>query len=129
MDHWKETQYRTATRAGYLPVRGFVYRGIGIEPVADEDGGVWHTDWDVTHLTSGALIGTIVGLDQEEATKLATMLAEVADWDAVDDADEFSIISPSLANHLSMLADLFGGALARCKAPPLRAPLPHWAVH
>jgi hypothetical protein len=131
MYQWKETLYRTATSEGCLPVRGFVYRGIGIEPVVDEDGGVWHTDWDVTHIASGAFIGTIVGLDQDEAVKFATMLAEVADWGALADANELATIPPSLGNHLSVLADLFGGALARCEAPaaPLRARSPYWAVH
>jgi hypothetical protein len=124
MFHWKETQYRTATPAGYLPVRGFVYRGIGIEPVADEDGGVWHTDWDVTHIASGSLIGTIVGLDQDEAIKFATMLAEVADWDTLAEANGLAIVLPSLGSHLSVLADLFGG-----RSPSVRHRLHHCAPH
>jgi hypothetical protein len=132
MHQWKPGSYPSISVEG-LPQQsaGLVYRGIGIEPVADTDSGVWYTDWEVTHLASGRLIGSIVGLDEAEALKLATMLADAADWTAIHDLDELARGTLELKSKLLLLSGLFNGSLAVCGvtvAPP-HAPAPHWQAH
>jgi hypothetical protein len=130
MHQWKPGSYLTVNAEGGRYCSGLVYRGIGIEPVADDDSGAWYTDWDVTHLASGALIGSIVGLDEAEAFKLATMMADATDWAAIGDLDELALGTPKLTSKLLRLADLFGGSLAvrEMAMTPPRAPAPHWAA-
>ena len=130
MHRWREGKYETATPEGFCSTRGFVYHGLGIEPVEDDDCGVWHTDWDVTHVASGALVCTIVGLDEAEAFKLATILAELTRWASVLTLDELAHGSPELIGQLLLLSDLFGGSLAIRGLPsaPLVAPKPYWAA-
>jgi len=130
MHLWKEGTYAAVTLEGCCSTRGFIYHGLGIEPVEDDDCGVWHTDWDVTHIASGALICTIVGLDEAEAFKLATMLADLTSWTDLSSLDDLVFDSPELVGRLLMLSDLFGGSLAIRGLPsaPLHAPTPYWAA-
>ena len=130
MHRWREGIFETATPDGFGSTHGFIYRGIGIEPVEDDDCGIWYTDWDVTHIASGALICTIVGLDEAEAFKLATMLADITSWASVSNLDDLLFASPELVGQLLLLSDLFGGSLAIRGLPsaPLLAPTPYWAV-
>ena len=121
MHHWKQTKFEAATPEGRLGVRGLVYRGLGLECITDDAGGVWYDDWDITHVASGVRIGTIIGLDEEEAFKLATVIADVTDWTSgsllsCPDHDN------ALATRLLMLSDLAGGAfvVAGLDGPALR---------
>lgn len=130
MHQWKEGSFETVTSAGCWNTRRLTYRGLGIEPVEGDDLGVWHTEWDVTHIASGVLLCTVVGLDEIEAFKLATMLADLTNWAEVDDLDELALDSPELIGQLILLSNLFGGSLAirGVRTTPLRAATPHWVA-
>lgn len=90
---------------------GLAYRGIGLEMVSDDQAGAWFDDWDVTHIGSGRRIGTITGLDEAEALKLATVIAELTDWSVHDDPENIIKEAPDLMTKLLVLADLAGGSL------------------
>lgn len=78
--------------------------------MSDDGGGVWFDDWDLTHLANGYRIGTITGLDEGEAFKLATMVADLTDWNAIANPDQIAEIAPDLMARLLLLSDLAGGA-------------------
>ena len=130
MRQWKRASYLTISAEGRRHCSGLTYGGICIEPVADDDCGAWYTDWDVTHLASGALIGSIVGLDETEAFKLATLIADATNWAGIRDLDELSMGSPKLTSKLLMLSDLFDGSLALrgIAVASDHAPMPYWAA-
>lgn len=67
-------------------------------------------DWDMTHLSSGRRIGTISGLDEAEAFKLATLIEDLTDWGALASPYNFADVGPDLLTRLLMLSDLAGGA-------------------
>jgi len=125
MHQWKQAQFEAATPEGRLGVRGLVYRGLGLECITDDAGGVWYDDWDVTHIASGTRIGTIIGLDEEEAFKLATVIADVTDWTSGRLLSGLGRDS-ELATRLLMLADLAGGAFV---VAGLDGPAPRAVVH
>lgn len=110
MHQWKPGHFEAAMPYGRIDIHGLVYRGLGLECVSDDGGGVWFDDWDLTHLASGYRIGTITGLDEGEAFKLATMVADLADWNAIAHPDQVAEIAPDLMARLLMLSDLAGGA-------------------
>lgn len=127
MHQWKQAHFEAATSQGRFGVNGLVYRGLGLECVTDDSGGVWFDEWDVTHLASGCRIGTITGLDEAEAFKLATMLADLATWADFEVPTGACDVAPDLLARLLVLSDLSGGSfvVTGLPTPPLRAPAPH----
>jgi len=110
MQQWKPGHFEVAMPYGRIDIDGLTYRGLGLECVPDDGGGVWFDDWDLTHLASGRRIGTITGLDEGEAFKLATLIADVTDWSAVVSPEQVAELAPDLMVRLLMLSDLAGGA-------------------
>lgn len=94
MYNWQHSSFKTAAPQGNLLVSGFVYKGLGLDGVWDEELGT--DDWVVTHLASDTQLGTIVGLDLSEALKLATMFADIGDW--------HSPVAPTSPGQLAELA-------------------------
>ena len=125
MHHWKQAQFEAATPEGRIGVRGLVYRGLGLECITDDAGGVWYDDWDVTHIASGYRIGTIIGLDEGEAFKLASVIADVTDWTSHTIQSGLGR-DGALATRLLMLADLAGGAFV---VTGLDSPAPRAVSH
>ena len=108
MFQWAQGSFDTVTAEGRFRIDGLVYKGLGLERVADFDGDTFFEDWDVTHIASGHRLGTIAGLDEEEALKLASLIADLADWRA-DGPEELLKADPQLMIKLAMLSDLTGG--------------------
>lgn len=130
MQQWKASDFATATPVGQHQVRGLVYGGIGLEPVFDDASGAWCEDWQVTHLATGVQVGTIVGLDRDEAMKLATLLAETVDWVAMLTLDELQALPLDVVSRLAILSDLSGGSLSFADLPepmPRLTPKQKWA--
>lgn len=108
MFQWAQGSFDAVTPEGRFHIDGLVYKGLGLERVADFDGDILFEDWDVTHIATGRRVGTIAGLNEEEALKLASVIAGLTDWragsvEALLDAD------PQLVIKLAMLSDLTGG--------------------
>ena len=122
MYQWKPGHFEAVTPEGRFGVDGLIYRGLGLEPIADDEGGVWYDDWDVIDIASGQRLGTIVGLDRDEALKLAAMVADLTDWTAFDGPTALDP-SPALLSNLTMMSELSGGSLVSdFPTPPVRAP-------
>jgi hypothetical protein len=112
MHQWKLGHFEAAVPHGRVGVDGLVYRGLGLECVWDDCGGAWYDSWDVTHIASGCRIGTISDLDEDEAFKLATMIADIADWTSVGGKAEAMDLAPELLAKLVVLSDLSGSSFA-----------------
>ena len=110
MHQWKPAHFEAAMPYGRIDIDGLTYRGLGLECVPDDGGGVWFDDWDLTHLASGRRIGTITGLDEGEAFKLATLIADLTDWRAIESPEQVAEMAPDLVVRLLVLSDLAGGA-------------------
>ena len=131
MHQWKPGHFEAAMPYGRIGIDGLTYKGLGIECICDDGGGIWFDDWDVTHLASGRRIGTISGLDEAEAFKLATLIADLTDWGTLASPDNVADGAPDLLIRLLILSDLAGGAFVvtggLCKSAvdqaPLRSPL------
>lgn len=109
MFQWAQGSFEAVTPEGRFHIHGLVYKGLGLERVADFDGDTFLEDWDVTHIATGHRLGTITGLDQEEALKLAALIVDLTDW-RVGSEDELLAADPQLMIKLAMLFDLSGGA-------------------
>lgn len=94
MYNWQHSSFKTAAPQGSLLVSGFVYKGLGLDAVWDEE--LDSEDWVVTHLASDTQLGSIVGLDLSEALKLATSFADIGDW--------CSPVAPTTPGQLAELA-------------------------
>lgn len=123
MYQWKPGHFEAVTPEGRFGVDGLIYRGLGVEPIADDEGGVWYDDWDVIDISSGQRLGTIVSLDRDEALKLAAMVADLTDWTEFDGPAALESASPAVLSNLAMLSELSGGSFVTdFPTLPLRAP-------
>jgi len=105
MYQWAQGSFEAVTPEGRFHIDGFVYKGLGLERIADIDG----DDWDITHIASGYRVGSIKGLDFNETMKLAAFVADLTDWTAFGAPDQTP--DPLLLTKLLMVSDLMGGAL------------------
>lgn len=109
MFNWKPGQFDVVSAQGHFGVVGFVFKGLGVEPIADDDCPDWSVEWDITHLASGYRVGTIVGLDKSEVFKLAGAIADLADWSGFGGPDEVFFMEPELHSKLSAISKKLGG--------------------
>lgn len=86
-------------------IDGRVYTGLCIECIADDGGGIWFDDWDVTHLASGLRIGTISGLDEARPTSWQPCFADLTEWNVIASPDQVSELAADLMNRLLILSD------------------------
>jgi hypothetical protein len=122
---WKPGHFEAVTPEGRFGVDGLIYRGLGLEPITDDEGGVWYDDWDVIDIASGQCLGTIMGLDRDEALKLAAVVADLMDESGFDG----QYPSPAVLSNLTMLSDLSGGSfMTGFAAEPVRAPQPYCGI-
>jgi hypothetical protein len=109
---WKRSKFRIASGEGgkSKKVAGIVSEsGLGLHRMPDAPDEHGRHRWMVTHLNTGLSITTVRGRDEEMAGKVADLLEQVMDWQAIKTVEDFAADPEWIARLLGIKHTMGGG--------------------